>query len=171
MLAAFERGESQQAFRISTVHPKLHSTRHDLSSNSRWRTRNPSGEQSGGFFRSLSVMSLRVLFIRHGDRDHSAAVASNAAIPLTPTGVQQASLTGTALLATGIKIDACFSSPFLRCLQTSEGILTPFGYVIDSGVAGCVCAAEGHVNRHRTVLSLSPRFSTAFVFKYVLSDS
>lgn len=80
---------------------------------------------------------LRVLFVRHGQRNNFARVPNNAQIPLTELGHRQARIAGDCLAAalvesqrsssdagggaTPISI-VVYSSPFLRCLQTSEGI-------------------------------------------------
>ena len=76
---------------------------------------------------SLKRINTRFIFIRHGERDHTLVVASNALIPLTPQGVMQASITGKFLaskLGESNEKDeiVILSSPFLRCLQTSEEI-------------------------------------------------
>jgi broad specificity phosphatase PhoE len=72
-------------------------------------------------------LGTRFLLLRHGERDHSVAVANNALIPLTPRGVLQASTTGHHLAEyfnQSAQHDELIvlSSPFLRCLQTSEEI-------------------------------------------------
>jgi broad specificity phosphatase PhoE len=63
---------------------------------------------------------MRVIFVRHGERDHSVPVASNVLIPLTERGREQARVTADALREEGIRPTAVLSSPFLRCMHTAE---------------------------------------------------
>ena len=63
----------------------------------------------------------RLLFIRHGERDHDVTVPSNALIPLTFKGHEQATVTGK-FLASEVRPTVVYSSPFLRCLETSQRI-------------------------------------------------
>jgi broad specificity phosphatase PhoE len=75
-----------------------------------------------------AATQLRILFIRHGERDHSNPVASNVLIPLTQRGHRQALVTGEFLSkhvhshfgqrdAAHVHV---YSSPFLRCLQVCD---------------------------------------------------
>jgi broad specificity phosphatase PhoE len=88
----------------------------------------------------MQPAQLRVLFVRHGQRNNFARVPNNAQIPLTELGHRQARIAGDCLAAAlgesrgssrcsddtggGATLNSIvvYSSPFLRCLQTSEGI-------------------------------------------------
>jgi len=81
------------------------------------------------------------LIVRHGESEHNAvldlhqpilniqAVSSirDADVRLTPRGVLQARATGT-FLSTTNRLDICFTSPYLRAIQTTEEIVSQLGY-------------------------------------------
>jgi broad specificity phosphatase PhoE len=91
--------------------------------------------------------SVRILFIRHGQRNNKIRreLPNNAHIPLTELGHKQAHITGVFLSdklpASPISI---YSSPFLRCLQTSEQItasLSPQQYHVHTWLSELI---DGH---------------------------
>ena len=58
--------------------------------------------------------------------------------PLTPKGMRDADAAGQALLRLGIEIDACFTSPKLRAVQTAERACAPLGVevTVEPALAG-----------------------------------
>jgi len=61
---------------------------------------------------------LVIYLLRHGDAENGDG--DDAARRLTPKGRRQAEATGRALAATGVKIDACLTSPKVRALDTAR---------------------------------------------------
>lgn len=84
-----------------------------------------------------------LVIVRHGESQHNLAedllqkgvgelikkqqTIRDADIPLTKKGESQAQKTGK-YLSKKPKFDICFSSPYKRTLQTSEGIISSLGY-------------------------------------------
>jgi phosphohistidine phosphatase len=62
--------------------------------------------------------------LRHADAAHGPPDDER---PLTEKGVAQAEAAGRALLALGVKIDVCLTSPKLRAVQTAERACEPLG--------------------------------------------
>jgi phosphohistidine phosphatase len=62
--------------------------------------------------------------LRHAD---AADGAPDEARPLTDRGVRQARAAGLALARLGVELEACFSSPKLRALETAQLACEPLG--------------------------------------------
>lgn len=65
-----------------------------------------------------------IWLLRHAD---AAEGRPDEARPLTPRGIEQARIAGSALQRLGVHLDACLSSPKRRALETAEIACEPLG--------------------------------------------
>ena len=70
--------------------------------------------------------------LRHAD---AAEGLPDEARPLTPRGIEQSRIAGTALQRLGVRLDACLSSPKRRAIETAQLACQPLGVEIATEVA------------------------------------
>lgn len=80
----------------------------------------------------------RIILVRHGETDWNKEKVFRGRIdvPLNSTGLQQAKATGKAL--SGQEIDAIYSSPLKRAIQTANGIALFHGHITIKEVRGFI---------------------------------
>ena len=70
-----------------------------------------------------------VYFVRHGESDYT--VSTNATAPLNETGVKQARAIAQYFTSKNISVDAVYSSPYQRCIETADPLSRAFNLPLE----------------------------------------
>ncbi|MCA9531705.1 MAG: phosphohistidine phosphatase SixA [Myxococcales bacterium] len=69
---------------------------------------------------------MQVLIVRHGEATNAPAALSDAMRWLTERGRRETRAVGTALRELGLRLEAVYTSPLVRAVQTGELLSAPF---------------------------------------------